>query len=131
MKRYRFDPALIAPCGINCGICRAHLRPRNPCLGCNNDTHEKSRVRSRCLMRLCDKRKGRFCGRCGDYPCDRLAHLDRRYRTCYGMSEIENLNYIRDHGLKKFLEAESRRWIFEEGILCVHDRMFYAIDGDE
>jgi len=41
------------------------------------------------------------------------------------MSEIENLEYIRDKGMKKFLEKESRKWISKKGIFCVHDKKYY------
>lgn len=29
-----FRKTLIAPCGINCGICLAFLRDKNTCMGC-------------------------------------------------------------------------------------------------
>jgi hypothetical protein len=75
-----------------------------------------------CRLRLCGKRRGRFCY---DYPpflCDRLQRLDTRYRTRYGMSEIENLEYIRDRGMDPFLENERSKWVSNRGILCVHDK---------
>ena len=31
------DATLIAPCGMNCGICVGHLREKNRCAGCNSD----------------------------------------------------------------------------------------------
>ncbi len=77
-------------------------------------------------MRLCTERTGPFCYDCADFPCDRLRHLDKRYRTRYGMSEIENLEYIRDHGIERFLENERARWVSERGVLCVHDRRWYS-----
>jgi hypothetical protein len=43
----------------------------------------------------------------------------------YGMSEIENLEFIRDGGLRKFLEKERKRWICEKGIFCVHEKKYY------
>jgi hypothetical protein len=42
------------------------------------------------------------------------------------MSQIENLEFIRDSGIRKFLEEERKRWISEKGILCVHDREYYS-----
>jgi len=42
------------------------------------------------------------------------------------MSEIENLEYIRDEGIEKFLEKERKRWISEKGVLCVHDKKYYT-----
>jgi len=117
---------LIAPCGMNCGICRAYLRQRNPCHGCSDAEQNKPRTRLNCRLRVCKKRSGDFCCNCTEFPCDRLKHLDKRYRTRYGMSEIENLEYIRDHGIRKFVERERKRWISEQGILCVHDKTFYG-----
>lgn len=47
------------------------------------------------------------------------------------MSEIENLEYIRDHGLEKFIEKEQERWISDEGTLCVHDKRYYTVRGGD
>ena len=94
---------LVAPCGMNCGVCRAHLRANNPCPGCNVSGWRRPVSRERCFMRVCDKRTGRFCCDCAEFPCKKLKHLDKRYRTKYGMSEIENLQFIRDHGIRAFM----------------------------
>jgi hypothetical protein len=117
---------LIAPCGMNCGICKAFLRRRNPCHGCNDAGQNKPETRVHCILRVCDKRRGSFCFDCPDFPCPRLRHMDWRYQTRYGMSEIENLKFIRDHGIREFLVEESRKWVRKEGILCVHDRQIYS-----
>lgn len=116
---------LIAPCGINCAICKAYLRPHNPCHGCRDAELNKPKTRVQCRLRVCDRRTGDFCYACADFPCQRLRHLDLRYRTRYGMSEIENLEYIRDNGIRRFMELERRKWLSEKGILCVHDRKHY------
>jgi len=117
---------LIAPCGMNCAICKAHLRERNPCNGCNDAERNKPQTRSRCRLRICEKRTGTFCFECAEFPCGRLQHLDQRYRTRYGMSEIENLIFIRDHGIRKFLAHEHDRWLTAGGIFCVHDKKTYT-----
>ncbi len=121
----RITEPLIAPCGMNCAVCKAHLRRRNPCHGCSDAEQNKPKTRVHCRLRICGKRTGRFCCDCAEFPCDRLRHLDLRYRTRYGMSQIENLEYIRDKGIKKFVESERGRWISEEGIFCVHDKTYY------
>jgi hypothetical protein len=110
---------------MNCGICRAFLREHNPCHGCDSAELNKPKTRVHCRLRICEKRNGRFCCNCAEFPCDRLRRLDLRYRTRYGMSEIENLEFIRDNGIKRFLENERKRWICEEGIFCVHDKKYY------
>lgn len=76
-------------------------------------------------MRLCKNRKGKFCFSCKDFPCEKLKHLDERYRKKYGMSEIENLIYIRDQGIRKFIVRERERWCSELGVFCVHDKRHY------
>ena len=59
------------------------------------------------------------------FPCERLKRLDSRYRTKYEMSEIENLEMIRDKGIAHFLEQEEKRWVNSEGTYCVHDKKRY------
>ena len=51
-----------------------------------------------------------FCYDCVKYPCTRLKNLDKRYRTKYRMSMIENLANIKNQGLEKFLKNEEERW---------------------
>lgn len=131
MEPSPFEPELIAPCGMNCGVCRAHLRSRNPCRGCGEAGQPLPKSRANCRMRLCENRTGRFCYDCADFPCDRLKHLDRRYRARYGMSEIENLECIRDHGMERFLERERERWVADGRVLCVHDKNYYPVRGGE
>ncbi len=124
----KFDSRLIAPCGMNCAICKAYLRKNHPCLGCNFAEKNRPRTRVRCPLRVCRKRNGRFCCTCPEFPCDCLRHLDQRYWIKYGMSEIENLEFIKTNGIKKFVDKEGRRWFSKRGILCVHDKKYYRRD---
>jgi hypothetical protein len=109
---------LIAACGMNCGICIGHLREKNPCGGCfkKDDENKPKQCRS-CIIVNCEslaKTYSGFCFDCEKYPCTRLKKLDKRYRTNYGMSMIENLDNIQKHGLEKFLENEEYRWTCKE-----------------
>ncbi|MEN6341637.1 MAG: DUF3795 domain-containing protein [Methanospirillum sp.] len=126
-----FDERLIAPCGMNCGVCKAYLRERNTCHGCFDAEQNLPKSRASCRMRLCERRTGPFCSDCAEFPCDRLRRMDARYRARYGMSEIENLACIRDEGMETFLDRERRRWVSDEGVLCVHDGRRYPLPGDE
>lgn len=123
--RNRITHKLIAPCGMNCALCRAYQREKNPCHGCNIAEQNMPPTRINCRMRTCTMRKGRFCCHCPDFPCDRLRIMDKRYRAKYGMSEIENLEFIRKYGIRKFTARERRRWISEKGIFCVHDGEYH------
>jgi hypothetical protein len=57
----RMNENLIAPCGMNCAICKAFLRQQNPCHGCSNAEQNRPRTRLHCRLRICEKRSGRFC----------------------------------------------------------------------
>jgi len=126
-----FGANLIAPCGINCGVCMAYLREKNHCNGCRNLGQNLRKSIAACRIRRCDKREGMFCSSCTEFPCDRLRHLDERYQKRYDMSEIENLITIRDNGVEKFLETEYAKWCSDTGILCVHDKKYYEMREDE
>jgi hypothetical protein len=41
------------------------------------------------------------------------------------MSEIENLETIRDKGIEYFLKQEEKKWVNNDGVLCVHDKKHY------
>ncbi len=110
---------------MNCGICKAYLREKNPCYGCNDVEQDNPKTIAHCYLRICGKHKSCFCYRCREFPCDRLKHLDKRYRTKYGMSEIENLEYIRENGIRKFVQKERKKWISKKGVFCVHDKKYY------
>ena len=105
---------LIAPCGMNCGLCIGHLREKRPCGGCfKKDDELKPKVCRSCTIANCDllsKTESGFCYDCEKYPCTRLKNLDKRYRTKYRMSMIENLASIKKHGLKKFIKEEEEKW---------------------
>jgi len=105
---------MIAPCGMNCGLCIGHLRQKNPCGGClgNCDINKPDGCRS-CTVVICEhlaKTTSGFCFECPKYPCQRLKALDKRYRTKYGMSMFENLAFIKENGLKNFLKSEESKW---------------------
>jgi len=115
---------LIAPCGMNCGICMAYLRERNKCSGCRMDNTRQPITRKNCRIKNCcfDFYNADFCFECGSFPCDKLKHLDKRYRLKYNMSMMENLEYIKKSGIEKFIRKERMRWKCTDcgGTICVH-----------
>ena len=116
---------LIAPCGMNCQICLGYLRERNRCLGCRADDVHKRASCVKCSIVNCEflhSTQSGFCYDCPKYPCRRLSELDKRYRTNYSMSMIENLEFIREHGLTAFAEKEEQRWRCQEcgNVISVH-----------
>jgi len=125
-KKKGISAALIAPCGMNCRLCRAHIRDRNPCPGCRADDSAKPKTRVICRIKICERisrEKARYCFDCDRFPCDALTHLDKRYRTKYGMSMIDNLTHTKALGIRRFIQAEKEKWACPActGLLCVHD----------
>jgi len=119
------NASLIAPCGMNCGVCLAYLRDTRTCPGCRGDDANKPFSCVRCVIKNCETVKAGpsgFCFDCPKLPCKRLKDLDKRYRTKYGMSMLENLEFIREHGLSAFVDKESERWRCRKcgGVICVH-----------
>lgn len=128
------EPLLIAPCGMNCGVCIAYLREKNRCPGCRGTNDNKPITRLRCKIKTCEVFKNgkvKFCYHCDNFPCDNLNRLDKRYRTKYNMSMIENLEYIKNFGTKKFLKNEKLRWTCPKcgGTICVHKG--YCLDCEK
>lgn len=110
-QRYQ---GLIAACGMNCGLCIGYLREKKPCGGCfkKDDLNKPNACRS-CAIVNCEsliKTESGFCYECDRFPCSRLKRLDKRYRAKYRMSMIDNLNFIREKGMERFLEHEQNRW---------------------
>ena len=124
-KAKAITSTLIAPCGMNCRLCCAYTREKKACPGCRGDDSVKPKTRVTCRIKNCEKiRQGkvRYCFSCDGFPCDRLNHLDERYRTKYGMSMIDNLVHIKKFGIRNFIKQEKERWACSKcgEIICVH-----------
>ena len=130
-----FGPDLIAPCGMNCGICRGYIafthglqRKRGKvtyCAGC------QPRAKNCYIKRNCKKlahHEIKSCSQCRDIPCKNLSHLDQRYRERYGMSMVENLEMMRAMGIDAFLKSQEEKYRCPRcgDVVCVHDRKCYS-----
>jgi len=104
---------MIAPCGMNCGTCIGYLRNKNKCCGCRIDIGFKPAYCTSCRIKNCDyfsESSSKFCYDCGKFPCQRLKQLDKRYRTKYRVSFIQNLLTITEIGITRYLANEIKRW---------------------
>lgn len=122
---------LIAPCGMNCGVCYAYLREKNKCPGCRLFKAPEPVSIARCKIKNCaviQQGKVEFCFGCDNFPCKNVKHMDKRYRTKYKMSVIENLENIEKHGLREFMRNEEIRWSCAAcgGTICVHKGYCYS-----
>lgn len=127
----RPNEALIAPCGINCGVCKYYLAKakgiyksrRSGCIGC------VPRGKG-CVCQGCEpltKGNVRFCYECRDFPCKQLERLNQRYRTKYHTDLISNLLNIKKKGITDWLKEEEQRWKCNEcgGMVSMHDLRCY------
>ncbi len=118
---------LIAPCGMNCRLCIGYQREKNKCAGCRNEIDIRYITKGcvSCIIKNCHvikENKSGFCFECDKMPCRRLKQLDKRYKTKYHMSMLENLNYIKENGIEKFIDNEESRWACPKcgNIVSVH-----------
>ena len=117
---------MIAPCGINCSVCFAHLRQKNQCPGClSEDEEHKMNHCKKCSIRFCighDAEDFVYCSECSEFPCKKIINIDKRYVTKYHTSLINNLLEIKENGMEEFLADEQHKWTCPHcgGILSIH-----------
>jgi hypothetical protein len=113
-----FISDLIAPCGMNCALCANYLALKNDlkskgikipyCTGCRQRNKKCAFIKKQCSKLL--NAEVAYCFECTGFPCDRLKTLNDRYKERYKMSMIENLSFIKEHGMQNFLEEQAKRW---------------------
>ncbi|MBE6753621.1 MAG: GNAT family N-acetyltransferase [Ruminococcaceae bacterium] len=123
----KFSLEMLAPCGLNCTLCRSALRKESPCKGCRGPQQHKSHYCTEiCRIWTCEKlaETNGFCDRCPDYPCKELQDLEQRYATKYPLREspAQNLADIRSLGAEFCVETHRLRWSCPScgGVICVH-----------
>lgn len=137
MGSSKFAPELIAPCGMNCGICRVynvytHGVPTKRgkvthCEGC------RPRAKNCYVIRACSKlRKNQIqsCSECDTMPCEKVSHLDKCYCEHYDMSKVENLKKIKVKAWMIFLLNKLRSTdvqIMETLFLCMTENAIRAV----
>ena len=135
MPKGNFTPELVAPCGMNCGVCKSYLAysrgiPKEKgkashCPGCI-PRNKNCNIKRGC--KKLRKKEIESCYECDDMPCEALDRLDQRYRSRYGMSMVENLREIKEKGMHWFIKSqEEKYWCPECGdVVSVHDAKCYA-----
>lgn len=126
----------IAPCGMNCGVCKAYLAYSrgvpykkgqvSHCTGCLSRNKNCAFVKRDCEKLR--KKRIRFCYECADMPCKNLAKIDEYYRARFGMSMVENLKMMQDRGIAEFLrrQAEVYRCPSCGDVVSIHNGRCYA-----
>src|SRR3990172_9323086 len=135
MESGKFTAELIAPCGMNCGICKSYLAfsrgipaekgKVSHCSGC------LPRDKNCYVKRPCkplSKKKIRFCFECSQMPCKNLERLDKRYQNGYAMSMVQNLKEIQTNGIEPFLKNQEAKCKCPNcgDVVSVHDGKCYS-----
>lgn len=118
--------SMLAPCGLNCSACYAHLRKKKPCPGCRGEKASQPAYCRRCGIRNCALSRGiDFCFECSSFPCAAVKRLDKRYRLRYQVHLIGNGLRIRAIGAQRFLLEEKQEWTCTQCGDCVsmHSRL--------
>ena len=135
------ETELISPCGMNCTICSGYLALKNDvknkgvgmpyCAGCRPRDKKCAFLKKRCDLLMNDKVQ--YCYECENFPCDKLQRIDKRYRSLFRMSMIENLKFIKEKGIDKFLEKEKEKWKCPEcgGIISCHNGICFECNLDK
>jgi len=123
---------------MNCALCSGYLAQKHDfkakgirmthCIGCRPRDKNCAFLKKQCAK--LSKAQVTFCYECRSFPCKRLKTIDKRYKSRYRMSLIDNLQFIKQHGIEKFLEEQEKSWKCKscgEMISC-HNGLCYNCD---
>lgn len=117
---------LVAPCGIDCGICEMYTckdspemieyfvskgvsRDELPCKGCIAVNGKCPMMGSDCETYSCAKQKQvSSCSSCNDFPCEKLAPSADRANILPHNMKVFNLSMIKKMGLDGFTKESAR-----------------------
>ncbi|HBF36042.1 MAG TPA: hypothetical protein DDW50_01835, partial [Firmicutes bacterium] len=113
---------LVAPCGLDCGICELYLCKDNaqlykaliekgipkekiPCKGCRSIKGNCPAFESTCETYQCAvKNKIDFCSECNEFPCIKVQPGANRADSLPHNMKVFNLCTIKRIGLEAFIE---------------------------
>ena len=124
----RIETNMLAPCGIDCTVCYAHvgMRKSGQCPGCMQDGAGKPNHCEKCRIKACVGEKGlTHCYSCPDFPCKLIKSLERSYNKRYNVSLVANSEAAREDGAEAFLERDRARWTCRDcgGAFSLHDNV--------
>jgi len=124
-KLTKTNSTLIAPCGLNCRLCRAYVRNKKACPGCRGGDSFKSKTCATCPIKNCGKLiegSFKYCFSCDEFPCAQVNHLEKRYKSNYGVSVLDNLMAIQKNGISSFVRNENKKWLCLKcgDMICMH-----------
>jgi hypothetical protein len=127
----------IGVCGLDCGLCpRYYTVGPSRCPGCCGPEFFNKHP-SCSFITCCVKKKGlEVCAGCSDFPCSKFKS-DEEYQQLKESSSypsykkvMPNLNFIKEHGIEKFVGQQKKRIKLLETMIVNFDdgrsRSFYC-----
>ncbi len=126
---------------MNCNVCASYLALTHDvkakglripyCEGCRPRNKTCAYIKKSCRQLM--NNEVDYCFECSSFPCAHLSTLDKRYRTRYRMSEIENLRKIKEKGIRNFIKSEETRWRCPScgGVVCCHNGVCFDCGIEE
>jgi len=115
MEQTKIYPT-IGVCGLDCGLCpRYYTVGTSRCPGCAGpDFFNKHPSCS--FITCCVKKKNlEVCAECSEFPCSKFKSEEEYQQLKQSSSYppykkiISNLNFIKEYGIKKFIEQQKKR----------------------
>jgi hypothetical protein len=106
----------IGVCGLDCGLCpRYYTVGTSRCPGCGGPDFF-NKYPSCSFITCCVKKKNlEVCAECSEFPCSKFK-TDKEYQQLKESSSypsykkvLPNLNFIKEHGINKFIEQQKKR----------------------
>ena len=106
----------IGVCGLDCGLCsRYYTKGPSRCPGCGGPDFLNKHP-SCSFITCCVKKKDlEVCGQCHDFPCPKFK-TEKEYQQMEESPSypsvkvvLQNLYFIKEHGIKKFIDLQKKR----------------------
>ncbi len=122
----------IGCCGIDCGLCpRYYTVGTSRCPGCCGPDFFNKHPSCSFITCCVKKKKLEVCAQCDEFPCPKSSGWDAGDSFATHLKSISNLNFIKEHGLEKFIGQQRKRIILLETMLEQFDdgrsKSFYCI----
>jgi hypothetical protein len=106
----------IGVCGLDCGLCpRYYTKGPSRCPGCGGPDFLNKHPSCSFITCCVRKKNLEVCGQCPDFPCSKFK-TEKEYQRLEESSSyppyravMSNLNFIKEHGIKKFIDLQKKR----------------------
>ncbi len=106
----------IGVCGLDCGLCpRYYTVGPSRCPGCGGPDFFNKHPSCSFITCCVKKKKLEVCAECSEFPCSKFK-TDKEYQqwdhsSSYPPSQkvMSNLNFIKEYGVKKFIDQQEKR----------------------